>query len=124
MTVCMSSLALPDARARSLNGCADASCIVSATAVAFAGEHGAGYMDAPVDAHFNRPYTVCVNPANDSILVVELFGDCVRRIANGRVHPLCGGGWSGFADGIGTNALFNGPCSIACATDGSFAIIS
>ena len=85
-----------------------------------AGDGTAGYADGPVaQAKFDGPIGVAVDEAGD-ILVADSYNDRVRLIApNGQVTTLAGSKGPGYADGVAATALFDTPCGLAVATDGS-----
>ena len=87
----------------------------------FAGQGGAGYRDGPkASALFSWPYCVAVdNPGN--VFVTDQNYYTIRMIGtNGTVGTLAGSKWNtGYADGIGTNALFNHPQGIAADNAGN-----
>ena len=85
-----------------------------------AGDGTAGYADGPAgQAKFDGPIGVAVDKAGN-ILVADSYNDRVRLIApNGQVTTLAGSKGPGYADGVAATALFDTPCGLAVATDGS-----
>lgn len=97
--------------------------VVLATAVVttFAGTGAAGYLNGPASsAVFSFPYGVAVAADGVSVYVSENGNNAVRWIINGSVGTLAGSltGARGFADGLGTNALFSGPGHLAFDASG------
>lgn len=74
------------------------------------------------EARFNAPVGVAV-AEDGTIFVADTYNDRIRAIAkDGQVRTLAGGREPGFADGVGAGALFDTPCGIAVAADGSLLI--
>jgi len=75
-------------------------------------EGSQGKADGPAaDARFNAPVGIAV--ANDGrIFVADTYNDRIRVIENGTVRTLAGGK-RGFADGPGSEAMFDTPLGIA-----------
>ncbi len=84
----------------------------------FAGITGvSGHQDGIVgSAKFNGPFDL-VFDENDNLYVIEFFGATVRKITpSGIVSTIAGNpGVVGYADGIGSNALFRSPSGLAYA---------
>jgi hypothetical protein len=81
----------------------------------FAGIAGSsGFADgAAGGAQFNSPLGIAIAP-NGKIYVADSGNHCIREISGGIVSTFAGspGIW-GSADGVGTNAQFNGPVGLA-----------
>ena len=61
------------------------------------------------NAKFNDPFGICID-SNDNIYVSEYLGGRIRKITpSGRVSTFAGSGLAGFADGVGTAAMFYSP---------------
>jgi sugar lactone lactonase YvrE len=61
------------------------------------------------NAKFNDPFGICID-SNDNIYVSEYLGGRIRKITpNGRVSTFAGSGVAGFADGVGSAAMFYSP---------------
>ena len=70
------------------------------------------------DARFNKPCGLAVY-ADGSLLVVDTFNHCLRRVtSNGAVSTFAGGGVGGYLDGVGTAARFQHPWDIAVDAHG------
>ena len=87
----------------------------------FAGsDKGAGCVDGNrlTDARFRRPFAIVHDPIHDCYFVSDQFTNCIRKIASadGAVTVWAGnqkGSETNYADGIGTNTLFNAPTGLA-----------
>jgi sugar lactone lactonase YvrE len=81
----------------------------------FAGVAGSsGFLDgAAGSAQFNSPLGIAVAP-DGTIYVADSCNHCIRAISGGVVSTFAGNPqiW-GSADGVGTNAQFNGPVGLA-----------
>ena len=55
----------------------------------------------------------------------DFYNNRIRRvdIATGATTTLAGSGSAGFGDGVGDNALFNGPWGIAIDPSGTFTLV-
>lgn len=70
-------------------------------------------------AQFNSPSNVAIAP-NGYLYVTDSNNHSIRKVTlEGEVTTLAGGGTAGYADGTGTQALFNYPCGITVAPDGN-----
>jgi sugar lactone lactonase YvrE len=80
----------------------------------FAGLAGqSGFLDGPAGAAlFNSPLGMAI-ATNGDLFVADCGNHCIRRISGGTVTTFAGNPqiW-GSADGVGTNAQFNGPVGI------------
>lgn len=85
-----------------------------------AGDGTAGYADGPAaQAKFDGPIGVAVDKAG-VVLVADSYNDRIRAISpNGQVTTLAGAKGPGYADGEANAAMFDTPCGIAVAPDGS-----
>ncbi|MBF5041759.1 hypothetical protein FGE12_05105 [Aggregicoccus sp. 17bor-14] len=72
-------------------------------------------------ARFNRPRGLAVD-AQGRIYVADSGNHQIRVIENGQVWRLAGGNWEGFADGVGTQALFTQPQGLALTAAGSLLV--
>jgi hypothetical protein len=92
-----------------------------------AGSGAAGYANgAGVSAQFSTPTNVAVTPDGLTALVTDGGSNRIRRIvlATGVVSLLAGDGTSGYANGAGASAKFNGLNGVAVAPDGLVALVS
>lgn len=83
-----------------------------------------GYADGPVEeAKFHHPVDIEVDPAGN-LYIADSLNHCIRRISpDGIVSTVAGKcGYSGYADGVGTEALFNLPQGIALDAEGNIYI--
>jgi sugar lactone lactonase YvrE len=87
-----------------------------------AGDGTAGYVDGPAaQARFDGPIGIAVD-ASGSIYVADTYNDRIRKVApDGNVSTVAGGGL-GYADGPATSALFDTPCGIVVAADGTLVV--
>ena len=87
----------------------------------FAGGAGnGGFLDgASGSALFNSPLGIAVS-SNGAVFVADGGNHCIRKISGGAVTTFAGSPqlW-GSADGIGTNAQFNGPCGLKFDSHGN-----
>lgn len=88
-----------------------------------AGDGTAGYADGPASqARFNGPIGIAVD-ARGNIYVADAYNDRIRMIAvDGQVTTVAGKGTPGYADGDRSTALFDTPCGIIVANDGSLIV--
>ena len=88
-----------------------------------AGDGTAGYVDGPANkAQFNGPIGVAVD-ARGNIYVADSYNDRIRLITpDGQVSTLAGKGTPGYADGDRNTALFDTPCGVVVANDGSLIV--
>ena len=84
-----------------------------------AGDGQAGFRDGPGDqARFNLPRAVAVD-AQGRIYVADSYNHAIRQIdPTGDVTTIAGSGNPGFSDGVGTQALFQYPVSLAVDASG------
>ena len=86
-----------------------------------AGWTNAGYAEGVgTNALLNGPAGVTVDGVGN-VFVADTGNNTIRKIAtNGVVSTLAGlAGTAGHADGVGTNALFNGPAAVAVDAGGN-----
>lgn len=88
-----------------------------------AGDGTAGYRDGPASqAQFNGPIGIAVDERG-RISVADTYNDRIRLItSDGQVSTVAGTGTPGYADGDRNNSLFDTPCGIVAATDGSLIV--
>ncbi|HXC68970.1 MAG TPA: NHL repeat-containing protein [Pyrinomonadaceae bacterium] len=88
-----------------------------------AGDGTAGYVDGPANrAQFNGPIGVAVD-VNGNIYVADTYNDRIRLITpDGQVSTVAGKGTPGFADGDRNTALFDTPCGVVVANDGTLIV--
>ena len=88
-----------------------------------AGDGTAGYADGPAaQAKFNGPIGVAVD-LRGNVFVADSYNDRIRIITtDGQVSTVAGQGTAGYADGDRNAALFDTPCGIITAADGSLII--
>ncbi|HJR09744.1 MAG TPA: NHL repeat-containing protein [Pyrinomonadaceae bacterium] len=90
-----------------------------------AGDGTAGWRDgAAASAQFNAPVGVAVDARGERVYVADTYNDRIRLITttDGQVTTIAGGSAPGYADGAGAAALFDTPCALALAADGSLFI--
>ena len=78
-------------------------------------------------SRFNRPAEVVISPDGVYALVADLNTHSIRHIivSTASVTSLAGfPGSSGFTNGIGTHARFNGPTGVAISPDGVYALVA
>jgi sugar lactone lactonase YvrE len=87
-----------------------------------AGEGTAGYIDGPAtQAQFDGPIGVAVD-ASGNVYVADAYNDRIRKItSDGNVSTVAGNGL-GYADGPAGSALFDTPCGIVSAPDGTLIV--
>lgn len=88
-----------------------------------AGDGTAGHLDGPASqAQFNGPIGITVD-ARGNIYVADAYNDRIRLITNdSQVSTVAGKGTPGYADGDRNAALFDTPCGIVAASDGSLIV--
>jgi DNA-binding beta-propeller fold protein YncE len=89
-----------------------------------AGDGTRGFRDGPAAAaRFDAPVGVAVG-RDGTVFVADTYNDRVRAVMPaGEVKTIAGGDRPGYADGAGTNgALFDTPCAVAFAADGSLVV--
>ena len=81
-----------------------------------------GFSDGPCkDACFNDPKDVAID-RNGDIIVADTSNHRIRKISQGVVSTLAGSGTAGFQDGLGTNATFADPESVAIDLEGNVVV--
>ena len=88
-----------------------------------AGGSNYGFADGiGTSARFNYPGGVAVLP-NGNMIVADTDNNRIRIVTlDGVVTTLAGGGGSGFADGLTTNAMFNSPMGITILPNGNIVV--
>ncbi|HEY3581922.1 MAG TPA: NHL repeat-containing protein [Pyrinomonadaceae bacterium] len=88
-----------------------------------AGEGTAGYADGPAaQARFNGPIGVAVDE-HGNVFVADTYNDRIRKISSdGQVSTIAGAGTLGYADGDRNTSLFDTPCGIIVANDGTLIV--
>src|ERR1051326_6111954 len=88
-----------------------------------AGDGTAGYLDGPAAvARFNGPIGVAIDQQGD-VFVADTYNDRIRKISSdGHVSTIAGGGTPGYADGDRNTSLFDTPCGIIVAKDGTLIV--
>jgi DNA-binding beta-propeller fold protein YncE len=88
-----------------------------------AGEGSAGYLDGPAaQARFNGPVGVAVD-THGNVFVADTYNDRIRVISpDGNVSTVAGAGTPGFADGDRNTSLFDTPCGLIVANDGTIIV--
>ncbi len=71
-------------------------------------------------AYFNRPTGITVSPDGKTLYVAEGSNNRIRsiNIATGQTALIAGSGASGFVNGTGSSAQFNGPYTLDITSDG------
>jgi DNA-binding beta-propeller fold protein YncE len=85
-----------------------------------AGDGTAGFVDGPAaQARFNGPVGVALDTSGN-LYVADTYNDRIRKISpDGQVTTVAGAGQPGYADGSAASALFDTPCGVVVANDGS-----
>src|ERR1044072_4929441 len=93
------------------------------TVSTIAGDGTAGYRDGPAaQARFNGLVGIAVD-TRGNVFVADTYNDRVRMIStDGQVSTVAGAGSPGYTDADGNAALFDTPCGIAVAQDGTLII--
>ena len=88
-----------------------------------AGDGTAGYVDGPAaQARFNGPIGVAVD-LRGNLFVADTYNDRIRLISpDGIVSTIAGAGTPGYADGDRNTSLFDTPCGVIVATDGTLIV--
>ena len=88
-----------------------------------AGDGTAGYLDGPAaQARFNGPIGVAVD-TRGNVVVADTYNDRIRMISpDGQVSTIAGAGTPGYADGDRNTSLFDTPCGIVVANDGTIIV--
>ena len=88
-----------------------------------AGDGTAGFFDGPAaQARFNGPIGVALDE-HGNVFVADTYNDRIRKISpDGQVSTVAGAGTPGFADGDRNTSLFDTPCGILAAPDGSLVV--
>src|SRR5882762_607707 len=87
-----------------------------------AGEGTAGYIDGPAtQAQFDGPIGIASDAAGN-VYVADTYNDRIRKISNdGNVSTVAGNGL-GYADGPVGSAIFDTPCGLVSAPDGTLIV--
>ena len=91
-----------------------------------------GYIDGDAaSAAFSGPIALAVSPDDTAVYIVEFSTHRIRTLHRGSVlsnqatvSTLAGSGVRGYADGTGTNAMFNNPAGAALSPDGRTLYVS
>lgn len=88
-----------------------------------AGDGTAGYLDgSAARARFNGPIGVAVD-SRGNVFVADTYNDRIRLISpDGNVSTIAGAGTPGHADGDRNTSLFDTPCGIIAANDGTLIV--
>lgn len=88
-----------------------------------AGKGADGYVDGPGNqAMFNQPIDVAVDDEGN-IYVADNLNACIRKITpDGTASTLAGNGTAGFADGTGSEAMFDHPSGVAIDAEGNIIV--
>jgi sugar lactone lactonase YvrE len=87
-----------------------------------AGDGTAGYVDgAAAQARFDGPIGIAVD-ALGNIYVADAYNDRIRKITPDLSVTTVAGAGVGYADGPASSALFDTPCGIAAAADGTLIV--
>ena len=88
-----------------------------------AGDGTAAYSDGPAaQARFNGPIGVAVD-TRGNVFVADTYNDRIRMISpDGTVSTVAGAGTPGYADGDRNTSLFDTPCGIIAANDGTLIV--
>ncbi len=100
--------------------------VVTTLAGSISDVHAAEPVDgAATAASFSSPCGVSISPNASFALVIDSFSSRVRRIeiSTGFVTTLAGS-TRGYADGVGTAAMFSSPRGVCISPDGSFAFVA
>ncbi|MDD5567151.1 MAG: hypothetical protein PHH01_03055 [Patescibacteria group bacterium] len=70
-------------------------------------------------AYFNRPTGLALTSDGKTLYIADGSNNRIRKvvIATGQTSLIAGSGASGFVNGIGNNATFNGPFTVALSSD-------
>jgi DNA-binding beta-propeller fold protein YncE len=103
--------------------------LTSAAVITLVGSSAGSADGTSTDATFNLPHGIVVDPTGVALYVADSGNHCLRRVAlaTGAVTTLAGdalttgGGWR---DGVGTNALFATPTSVAVDAGGAYVYVA
>ena len=72
-------------------------------------------------AYFNRPTGIAISPDNKTLYIAEGSNNRIRavKVDTGQTSLVAGSGASGYKNGVGSNAQFNGPYTLDISDDGS-----
>jgi sugar lactone lactonase YvrE len=92
---------------------------LSGSVTTLAGNGSASYADGiGTAASFNNPRGVALD-SNGIVYVADTYNHRIRLISkSGNVTTLAGNGSASYADGMGTDALFDGPSGVAVGSNG------
>lgn len=77
--------------------------------------------NVPGCAYFNRPTGIAISPDGKKLYIAEGGNNRIRSVntKSGKTNLIAGSGATGFKDGIGSAAQFNGPYTLAVSADGT-----
>ena len=64
-------------------------------------------------AKINLPRALAIDPATSALYIADSTNNNIRKVLNGVITTVAGGGAAGFADGAVAGAKFNGPSGVA-----------
>lgn len=88
------------------------------TVSTFAGSTSGGSNGPIATAKFSDPQGLCIDPVDNTLYVTEKMNMAIRKIQNGMVTTLAGGGF-GLVDAVGTAAQFKYPVACTVGSDRS-----
>jgi len=102
-----------------------------ATVTRIAGNTSAGASDGPVSnslstVTFNRPMGLALDNKRHALYIADSLSHSIRVLntTTGAVTTLAGQGKAGYKNGLGKEAMFNTPHSVACSPDGRYVFVA